>query len=311
MVRSSSYRLSLVAITTLWIAAGFPGLPLALSLDADTGDAAAENAGSAESPSIESVTRRAVVVAAVYSLRFHPHSGEHGSEGLIDALEDERYDTLFWFQTEDLWTHASEWEQQVLRAPVGSLTLEDLESVHALGDDLQSLLFALGVQTSLPSPDGTSVGPFMLDALPKVGASVKSFDATSRLTDVEDLRRARDLAELWWLRASIQHLIDSDERPDDEALASMAGEIREEMEQMGLEPATISDNRAYWDELVRVTAHWAHQEGLCEAPIDDDLPVRGQPFRNLEAFTKATLFRQATNRIWTLNWLMGSEAGSE
>lgn len=272
-----------------------------------TGSVRAQGKGTAKEarPTAREVAERAIVVNAAYSFRFHPHSGEKASKTAIRELEKEQLRTLRWLQSTELWSAANEWEQRVFESPVGSLTPEDLAIIQSQRDELSALLFGLGIEEALSQSARSRSNSRAVAAVPALGQSVDAFIAKASLRPVEELQRARDVADLWFLRASVQERVDAESLPPPEHLDDMAEEIRENLLSIGLTPDPIDDSRAFYHELIRFTAHWAHQENLAPQPVQDDLPVDGRPYRSLDKTSRTVLATRAEERVKTLNWLLG------
>ncbi len=107
-----------------------------------------------------------------------------------------------------------------------------------------------------------------------------------RLRDHREISRKRDLMELWHWRVRTRQLIEEG-RPI---------ELGEQGRRMGINS---------YDDIVRISAKAAFEQGdLCEI-IDDDFAFLGKPFRSLEVKEYHMATSVIMERHFALNWMCG------
>jgi hypothetical protein len=260
-------------------------------------------------PSASQVARRALVIASVHTLRFNP-TNPRGILPLVrKSLERDRLRTIRWLEENDLWSATTEWERRVLNTPVGGLGHTDVERVNRLRPRLETYLYALGVIESLPIPDGTTVPEAVYFAhLPRTRDAVARFVERARFAPTPSLAAMRQLHELWLLRSIIKENRDHGRFPHVADLGGFARDLRTLALRTGLGPRATRDGGNFYRELVRVTAHWAWRAGFAGAPVNDDLPVLGKAFADLDAKEHGQIRAVVEERVRAQRWLRGEDA---
>lgn len=105
---------------------------------------------------------------------------------------------------------------------------------------------------------------------------------THALRPQEELQHARDVAELWHWRSRTRYIL---ERP---------GEFAEFLKEGNL------------DQIVRLAAEKAAENGDIPAPLHGDFPSRGKPYRELTAEEYSEVTSIASERHRAMNWLTGT-----
>ncbi len=144
------------------------------------------------------------------------------------------------------------------------------------------LAWALGMLDELPSFD-VQVEHELLGRIPNP-AALADFRASAKLRPVEELEAARSAAELWNWRSRTREL------------AEGGFTMPDEMKKPGL---------GSLDDVVRVTAAHALQEGTIRRAIDGDFAAREKPYKALTADEWSEVRSIALERHRALNWLCG------
>ncbi len=220
----------------------------------------------------EEAAGRSIVLAALCHRVFLELDAEQmdGSES-----DEDRFDLLAWLHDEDLSDHLSAEEHTIFRAPVGSLDPGDTLTATWSAEALAPLCWALGLVPTLPDPDRPANVEASLDLLCSPNSATRSWRENAAIRDEDAIAEAREAAELWAWRATVQEMLDT-----------VALEERDEL------LAAIRD-----------TAHEGASSGLLPPPIDDDFPVLGGPYATAD--DHETLAIIAEWRLRALNWLCG------
>lgn len=153
----------------------------------------------------------------------------------------------------------------------------------------QVLAWALGHVSALPRW-GARADAKIMDAY-----SPTSFGrgfSKARLIERDRIVHEREIAELWHWRARTRQLIDRGEKW----------------------PAALSrpeEGLVSYDAVARMAARAAHQRGDLPRMIEDDFPVFGKAYRDLDAEQYATVTSVARERHIALNWLCGFAPGNK
>ena len=183
-----------------------------------------------------------------------------------------------WLRAENLVDTLSTRERALIAQPLDDWSERDLSDANWRNESLGVLLWALSAVEEMPPYDT----PF--DRLPELVPLLKAtadFRRSAVLRPADELRRARDLAELWHWRARTKKL----RVPADH-------------------PAAGVD----LDEVVTQAAARASAEGEIPATVDGDFPAYGKAYRDLDAEEFATVTSIAVERHHALNWLCGYAA---
>ena len=121
---------------------------------------------------------------------------------------------------------------------------------------------------------------------------IEWFIKSATIRPQTEIDRARDVAELWHWRSRTRQLVEEG-RPfsADEPMMKAAG------------------FRSF-DDIVRIAAQKAHQDGVIPPPIDLDFPVKGKAYRDLTVDEWSEVRSITTERHFALNWLCGYAPGN-
>lgn len=220
----------------------------------------------------EEVASRSLVRAALCHRAFLELEAEQGDGS---GSDEDRFDLLAWLHDEDLSDHLSAEEHAIFQAPVGSLDPGDTFMATWSAEALAPLCWALGLLPTLPDPDRPANVQAVLDLLPSPGSSTGSWREDAPIRDEDAIAEAREAADLWAWRATVQEVWDT---------------------------VTVEEH----DDLIaaiRDTAHEGASIGLLPPPVDDDFPVLGRAYAT--AGDHETLAIIAEWRLRALNWLCG------
>lgn len=225
------------------------------------------------------VVLAAVVRRAAAELPSPPaDEGEDDEDDMpADSPEGQRFDVLVALDERPLLaTAVTAAERRLLAGPIGSLGQE-----AALAASWQ--LEALAAIASISLPGRFEEDPWSLadpvqtlSGIPEPWDDLRPFVDSIQPPSDEDAAFARERAELWAWRAAIE---------DD--LATLHGRNQAELRQ-----------------ILRETVEEAVEAGLLPDGRDDFL-IRGRPFRDADAESKATVGQIAVYRLTALNWLCG------
>lgn len=185
----------------------------------------------------------------------------------------------WWLVKQDILHHQTEWEKKCFRKALGLWSTDLIsESVWRV-EALTALLWALGFTGEIPPYDTLVLVEDVLVGLPFF-QPIDDFLAAAALPDPGEIRRQRDIAELWLWRAGLELLWREGLREKDGQAIS---------------------------EQIRQGARLLADEGLAD-PVAGDFPVRGEPYRKLSDSDVETLANLALERHHALNWVLTDEA---
>lgn len=148
------------------------------------------------------------------------------------------------------------------------------------------LAWALRRIANLP-PYDVDVNPQFLKSLPR---DPSELIATAELRPQAEIDRRRDVAELWHWR-------------------SRTRELNERGEPF---PSNLDFRRRglrSFDDIVRLAAAKAAQDGVVDEPINGDFPAFGKAYRDLSEQEWAKIRSITMERHFALNWLCGHAPG--
>jgi hypothetical protein len=171
-------------------------------------------------------------------------------------------------------------EIQILDSTIATMT--DRQQIDAgwRVESAQVLMWALNLLLAIPSMDNIA-SKAILKLIP---ADSALFISQAELRPAEEIRQARDVAELWHWRSRTRQLM---ERGDKFPEASMRDGIQS------------------FEDIIRVAAEKAAEDGVIPEPIDDDFPVRGVAYRDLSKKDWSRVRSISVERHFALNWLCG------
>lgn len=148
------------------------------------------------------------------------------------------------------------------------------------------LAWALRRIANLP-PYDVDVNPQFLKSLPK---DPSEFIATAELRPQAEIDRRRDVAELWHWRSRTRELIERGE----------PFPSNQDFKRRGLRS---------FEDIVRLAAAKAAQDGVIDEPINGDFPAFGKAYRDLSEQEWAKIRSITMERHFALNWLCGYAPG--
>jgi hypothetical protein len=177
-----------------------------------------------------------------------------------------------------LWDEMDEAERLFMETGDLETTQRQMIDASWLAESIACLLWALGQLEEIPGYDEEASFEWINSHLANGGAE-RSKPASLRSTD--EIDRMRDLAELWNWRSRTRKLLESGNMP------------------------TVLEDGMTMDEIIRLCATKAAEDRAFKAPIGDDFPAFGKPFRDISAeeFSTATSIAQERHRAF--NWLCG------
>jgi hypothetical protein len=199
-----------------------------------------------------------------------------------EKAEEARY--AYWNPVEDspAFDAMTETERALAETTILTMPIEQQAEAASWLESACVLAWALGLIETLPPWDAPA-DRGLLSKVP-IPAELAAFRARARLRPIEDLERARSVAELWSWRGRTRELEEGGfTLPDDLA----------------------RDGVKKLEDLVRVTAAHAQVEGAIEQVVDGDFPVRGRAYREIDETTGAILRTIAAERLRALDWLSG------
>lgn len=185
-----------------------------------------------------------------------------------------------WLHREGLWDALSPAERKSLSRGAGWWSEQDAIDASWRREALGAIAWAIGIIPALPAWD-TSFG----EDLPKMVGKDRSLAwVLQRLSPRSEgeIRRARDMAELWLWRARTTRLMR--EKPDAPMPPGMT-----------------------FEKIIRLACEKAKQEGVFE-PVEDDFPALGKAYRALTDEEWGTMRSIASERLHAFNWLCGYAA---
>jgi len=176
-----------------------------------------------------------------------------------------------------LWLDVEEDERRFLQVGVDQISVQHRIDAGWLAESIACLLWALKIIPELP-PYDHEAGHELVNALP--ANSIKDLTKQAHLRPQEEIKKQRDIAELWHWRARTRRL-------------------QEEGHLFQLPSAyTI-------EKVIELTASKSAENGDLPRPIGSDFPAMGKPYRDLSPEEFAILTSIAQERHKALNWLCG------
>ena len=204
---------------------------------------------------------------------------ERETEQAKDALQNA-------LRTYGLWNFVSPNERTFFSTT--AITMTQRQQIEASWRIEAALVLAWALRriANLP-PYDVDVNPQFLKSLPKDPAE---FIATAELRPQAEINKRRDVAELWHWRSRTRQLIErGDPFPSNQ-----------DFKRRGL--------RSY-DDIVRLAAAKAAQDGVIDEPINGDFPAFGKAYRDLSEQEWSKIRSITMERHFALNWLCGYSPG--
>jgi hypothetical protein len=220
-------------------------------------------------PSEEEVARRALCVTALM-LR-----GGFEKDGPDERARRPIAEIAEWLESSGLAHDLSPRERAVLLRPAGTLSGQEILDALWRTEAHGVLLWALSVTDDFPGYDA----PFR-PMFEESGVMRRLDQLLSRvvLREIDEIRRARDLAELWHWRSRTTQAV-----------------------RLGLAPPPGIP----YQEILERTSVAAHKEGILPPPIGGDFPLFGRAYRDLSEEQYEAASSIARERHFALNWLCG------
>jgi hypothetical protein len=235
-------------------------------------------------PNSTAAAKRALVLKFVvaYSMLIPPEAIDK-RDVLLQAGEKARKKILS--KLGSLRAKLSPWEKQFFQTSPQDIKRQQLLDASWRLESLQILCWGLGFLFDIPPYDQLADREF----LKRIPTDETTFLNEARVRPRTVIDKQRDLAELWHWRSRTRQLI---ERGD------------------ALDPALQTAEVHSFDDIVRLAARKAHENGDLLPPLDDDFPVRGTPYRALSAEEWAEVASITRERHFALNWLCGYAPGN-
>jgi hypothetical protein len=189
------------------------------------------------------------------------------SKGNVDRLKDG-----------GIWPDVEEEERKFLQSGADHMSSQQRIDASWLAESIVCLLWALRIVPNLPAYD-EEASHELVKMLPP--APIKDLIKQARLRPQDEIKKQRDIAELWHWRARTRRL----------------------QEEGGL-PAQIPGGFTI-EQIIELSATKGAESGDLPSPIGSDFPVLGKPYRDLsfEEFAKVTSIAQERHKAF--NWLCG------
>lgn len=177
-----------------------------------------------------------------------------------------------------LWQHVEEDERRFLQSGADQLTPKQRTDASWLAESIVCLLWALQIVPDLP-PYDQEAGQQSVKKLP--ARSIGELIRRARLRPKQEIKKQRDLAELWHWRARTRKL-----QEDGQLQGQLSGGL------------TIH-------QIIEMSAAKGADKGDLPSPIESDFPSMGKPYRDLSSDEFATMTSIAQERHKAFNWLCG------
>lgn len=194
-------------------------------------------------------------------------------DGLVAKYEEEATSIRNSLRSAGAWEDTSASERAFFATTLTERTTQQIIDSSWGIESVACCLWALGLFSDLPAYD-TEADTKIASQLPEPGAKL-------RLLPLEELERARSVAELWHWRARTRQLVESNA------------------------PLPLLPGGMTLDDVVRQTAAIASGQGEIPELIDGDFPAQHKAYRDLspEEYMRATSI--ASERHKALNWICG------
>lgn len=177
-----------------------------------------------------------------------------------------------------LWRDVDENERKFLQAGIDEISPQQRIDASWLAESIVCLLWALQIVSELPAYD-QEASHESVNMLP--AASIKDLIKMAHLRPQEEIKKQRDIAELWHWRARTRRL----------------------QEEGRLQGQLVGGKTI--EQIIEFTALKGAENGDLPRPIESDFPAMGKPYGDLsfEEFAKMTSISQERHKAF--NWLCG------
>jgi len=182
-----------------------------------------------------------------------------------------------------LWLDMSDDERKFLQTGVMETTDQQRINASWLAESMLCLLWALGRVEILSGYD-KETSHELINA--HLGGNVQELVKTATLRPPKEIDEQRDFAELWHWRCRTRKLLES-----------------------GGIPADLG-NGMTMEKVIELSAAKAAQARAFRAPIGNDFPTFGKPFREMDATEFASVTSISQERHKAFNWLCGYAPGN-
>ena len=181
-------------------------------------------------------------------------------------------------KTASLWSDVEEDERRFLEAGFDQISPQQRIDASWLAESIVCLLWALQIAPEMP-PYDQEASHESVKMLP--ATSIKDLVRQAHLRSQEEIKKQRDIAELWHWRSRTRKL----------------------QEQGQLEGQVAGGQTI--EQIIALSATKAAENGDLPTPIGSDFPALGKPYRDLSFEEFAMLTSIAQERHKALNWLCG------
>jgi hypothetical protein len=182
-----------------------------------------------------------------------------------------------------LWADMSEDERKFIRTGVMETTDRHRIDASWLVESMVCLLWSLGRVERLPGYDEETTHELIEE---HTGRSSWELLKTATLRPQQEIEEQRGLAELWHWRCRTRKLLEA-----------------------GLIPAAL-ENGLTMEKVIEMSAAKAAEAHAFEAPIGNDFPTFGKPFREMDPTQFASVTSISQERHKAFNWLCGYAPGN-
>lgn len=177
-----------------------------------------------------------------------------------------------------LWRDVEEDERRFLQAGIAQISPQQRIDASWLAESIVCLLWALQIVPEVPSYD-QEASHESVKMLP--ATSIKDLIKQADLRPQEEIKKQRDIAELWHWRARTRRL-----------------------QEEGRLHGQLVGGRTI-EQIIEFSASKGAENGDLPKPIGSDFPAMGKPYRDLSFEEFAMLTSIAQERHKALNWLCG------
>lgn len=195
----------------------------------------------------------------------------------VDDAEGERFDLAAWIREEGLASMLSADERQFLEMRVGGLSRELAEDITWNVERLAMLAWGANIVQELPAFTEQSEPRALLDAVPSPWDPTRTFLKSLVLRSEEDVALAREGAEIWYWRLTLE--------------SEMRFTTGKELTQLR--------------SIVRDVAREAAESGIIDRPVSGDFGIEGVPVGKVPLDELSHIEDIVAERLRALNWLCG------
>jgi hypothetical protein len=224
-----------------------------------------------EAPNKKHIAYRALCLGVLLSRNEYEYYKKGRIQDPIFPITEDYPTTIVeWFTQEGIANYFSENEKKLLNKPLGTWTDGAMKYTSWRNQSVGTLLWSLSYYDEIPQlPDGFRLKKNLVDKI-QIFKPAKDFFQKAALREVNEIRKEREIAELWHWR------------------------IRK-----GLQVADDVQNN------IKNAAFSAYQDGLITEPIKNDFPISNKAFSELTQHEFQLVTSLIMERHLALNWLCG------